>query len=325
MTDRRHAAATLVLLLVVMPVSVAAEEGSSEDVDRELSERQRELNNQGVEAIEAENYETAIDLYEASLQLGELNILYANLGRAHQLAGYCREADELFDRALEAPGAEVPPPEVVEETIEDYRAELHEDCPGFVEISCQPADLEVAVDDERLEQGCSDEPIEFEPGDYRVVAEHEDRRSEREVGVEALETTSLEFDLVEQPEPDPPAAPEEAGRLSGLGWTGVAGVAAGAGAVGGALWVDGQVADHRRQLEENSEQITPETMREEVDRIDSWQTRGRVLLFGGLGLVVAGGSLVAVDALSRSSADGDRRVEIAPTVDRPGLAVFSRW
>lgn len=318
-------AASVLVLMTVAPLSVVADETPSQESDRTLSERQRELNNQGVEAIEAGEYETAINLYEASLQLGELNIIYANLGRARQLAGDCREADDLFDRALEAPVAEVPPPEVVEDTVERYRDELTEECPGYLSVGCEPTDLEIAVDGRLLEDVCDEDPRGIEPGDYQVVATRGDQQREREISVEPLETSRVEFEFDVEPQYEAEPDVEAPARFGWLGWTGAAGVVVGAGALGGAAYIDGQVASHRRELEANSGQISAETMRGEVDRIDTWQSRGRVLLLSGIGFVVAGSSLIVVDALSGSEESGGRGVGLAPRVDRPGLSVISRW
>lgn len=94
----------------------------------EPSEEQRELNDDAVRALTEGDYAKAITLLEEALYLGELNVTYLNLGRAYQLLGRCEQAREAFDKALEAPRAEQPPPGLVENKTREYMRELDQGC-----------------------------------------------------------------------------------------------------------------------------------------------------------------------------------------------------
>ncbi len=173
--------------------------------DPEMTSRQQTLNDDAVDALDEGNYETAISLLSASLQLGELNVTHANIGRAYQNLGACQEAQTHFDAALEAPAVERPTPEQVAGAIERYRAELRETCPGYLEVECNPEGIALYIDDEGPFT-CGEEPLEFEGGTYTVRGEYEGRVTETTVAVEALETSRMRLGLssaeIKEPEDD---------------------------------------------------------------------------------------------------------------------------
>ncbi len=160
----------------------------------EPTQAQRELNDQGIEAIVAEEYMRAVRLFEASLDLGELNITFVNMARAYQRAGMCEEADQYYGRALEAPPVISPTPEQIAEVIETYRQEMRETCPGFLEPICDPAELSLFINDEGPED-CAQGRFKLPPGEYTVRGEYEGESTEAEVEIEALRTTQLQIGL----------------------------------------------------------------------------------------------------------------------------------
>jgi tetratricopeptide (TPR) repeat protein len=94
----------------------------------EVTSEQRELNDQALDSIEQEKYVRAISLLEEALYLGEVNILYLNLGRAYQLDGRCDEAREALEKVEDAPVIAKPPAGFVETKAEQYLAEVAEEC-----------------------------------------------------------------------------------------------------------------------------------------------------------------------------------------------------
>lgn len=162
--------------------------------DREPTQAQLELNEEGVEAIVAGDYDRAIRLFEASLALGELNITFINMARAYQRAGQCEEAEEFYEAALRAPAVSRPTPAQIRGAIGQYREEMRQTCPGYLEITCNPAELSLFINDEGP-QICGEERRELEPGDYAVRGEFEGNVTETSVTIEALRTSRINLGL----------------------------------------------------------------------------------------------------------------------------------
>lgn len=110
----------------------------------EPSNAQLELNNRAVKAIVAKDYPKAVRLFRSSLDLGELNITYVNMGRAYQYMGNCKDAEKAFDKALSAPAVAQPSADKIAAVIAKYRKELKESCVP-VDDSVQPTPPEVDV------------------------------------------------------------------------------------------------------------------------------------------------------------------------------------
>jgi hypothetical protein len=123
---------TLTLILsTICAIPTAAAQSVRQSEERPVVEptaAQLELNNQGVEAIVAKDFEQAVRLFRASLDLGELNITYVNMGRAYQYANQCEKAEDAYARALKAPAVPRPSPEKIAAVIERYREELKATC-----------------------------------------------------------------------------------------------------------------------------------------------------------------------------------------------------
>lgn len=79
------------------------------EVELNPSDDQVKLNQSAVEAILAEDYEKAAGLLEASLELGQLNVTWLNLGRAYQKLGRCDEARKAYLSVVTAPAVDEPP------------------------------------------------------------------------------------------------------------------------------------------------------------------------------------------------------------------------
>lgn len=131
--------------------------------DPKVLERQRFLNEKALVAAKAQDYDRAIVLFEAALELGPSNITYLNLGRTLYYAGRCKEALDTYVKALDAPG----PPDINAERIFSLAARYKEDlktgCPARITVQCAPATLLLLVDGEQKRCG---QPLVLAPGVY---------------------------------------------------------------------------------------------------------------------------------------------------------------
>lgn len=236
------AALTLAGILVVPGWAFA------EDDTGDLTDRQQQLNQEGVDAIDDGDYDTAVERLESSLELGELNITHVNLGRAHQLAGNCQKAEEHFEAANRAPVVDRPTPEQIAETVEDFRDELRGDCPGFLDVDCHPDEIALYLGGEDEARDCTDSPFELHPGSYDLRGEYDDRITETTVQVVGTETARVRLAVSEaraeideaddrevaqlQAPPDPEPA-EPAGGSNAWMW-----FAAGGAALAGGIVLD---------------------------------------------------------------------------------------
>lgn len=108
-------------LTMISPPSVAQDTA-------EASDEQIELNDEALEAMNDGNYVRAASLLEESIHLGELNVTYLNLGRAYQLMGRCKAAEDALEKARSAPQAASPAPELVDKKIGQYLADIDASC-----------------------------------------------------------------------------------------------------------------------------------------------------------------------------------------------------
>lgn len=161
----------------------------------EPSETQLDLNQTGFEAIAEGDYERAIRIFQTSLDVGPLNITHANLGRAYQRAGDCEQAEHHYRKALEAPAIPDPSPAEIADAIARYRAELHESCPGKLELRCEPAAMRVLVDGELVAEHCPATPQTLTPGTHVVTGVVGDATTEHTVEIEPMQTTTLTLAL----------------------------------------------------------------------------------------------------------------------------------
>lgn len=155
---------------------------------------QLELNDAGVQAIIAKDYELAVKLFDSSLALGPINITYVNRGRALQHAGKCEQAEESYEAAFSAPTMSEPSAANVAATIERYRAELREVCPGKVLLVCEPLTLRISIDGKDLGT-CPQEPIELGKGEHSIRGTSMGKSVETVVDIAPLKLRRLTLKL----------------------------------------------------------------------------------------------------------------------------------
>lgn len=101
---------------------------ASGETSADPSAEQLRLNEDAVKAIVEDDYSRAIALLEEARLLGDVNIVYLNLGRAYQKLGKCQKARAALQKAKEVPAVESPSPELVNQKVDDFIAELDAQC-----------------------------------------------------------------------------------------------------------------------------------------------------------------------------------------------------
>ncbi|MGM0557751.1 MAG: hypothetical protein ACQEVA_15310 [Myxococcota bacterium] len=130
---------TICLFSICLTLGIFTPEASAQQGDEgnakseaggsiEPSEGQKTLNDEGVQALIAKEYERAVALLNESLALGELNITYLNLGRAYQKLGQCVEAQKAYLNAVSAPAVKEPAQRIVDAKADQYLEELKQEC-----------------------------------------------------------------------------------------------------------------------------------------------------------------------------------------------------
>ena len=94
--------ACIFAFFMTLPLAAHAKKPKASD-EPTFTEQQIALNNEAVEASNVGNYSKAEKLYLASLEMGEFNITWLNLGRIYAKENKCREAEQAYARVTDAP------------------------------------------------------------------------------------------------------------------------------------------------------------------------------------------------------------------------------
>lgn len=210
-------AGLLAVVTLASSIPASAQQDSSggtkinEEGFAEPSEAQLEMNEKGVKAIVDGDFDKAARLFQASIDLGKLNITYLNLGRALQRARRCREAKKAYLNVKKdaTPKVKNPAPFEVSSRAEQYLAELERSCPGEVEVACQPKDLAEDVQlfiNTRGPKACDGSPFEVPPGEVVVKGVLGEQTLEKVATVNpvGLASVSLTFERPAKPDPKTP-------------------------------------------------------------------------------------------------------------------------
>lgn len=179
----------------------------------EPSDAQIKLYKEGAEAFKAGDYAKSIDLFKASLHLGELNITYLNLGRAHFKLGQCDEALEAYRKAASSPQIAQPTPAQVQAKLEEYEADLDASCPATLIVECRSPSMKLYVGDEGP-MACDANPMSLAPGQYVVRGEDGATIYEEQVMLSAMQKATLKLGAPESEE-DPAEGDAQGGGSGG--------------------------------------------------------------------------------------------------------------
>lgn len=252
------------------------------------------------EAARGGDYDHAIALMKSALALGELNILYLNLGRLYFKAGRCDEALEAYNKAATAPQAPsppAPPAEAIRAALGRYRAELAQGCSAQLTVECDQADINVKVGSTPLQCGAT---LSLDPGTHRVTATQGARVQEVEVTLAAMQKKTLPFTMgiepiapdAAAPTPAPsvlaspaPAADDTTVLTLALGGAGAASIIAGAGVL---LAIQQDFDDLEELSDTDNGSLTRYNLL--LDRVDRRRIiSGALFGMGGALLLTAGG------------------------------------
>lgn len=248
------------------------------------------------EAANGEDYDQAIVLMKSALALGELNILYLNLGRLYFKAGQCDEALQAYAKALTAPAAPsppAPPAEAIFEAVEKYRGELTTGCAAQLTVECGEADTELKVGVAELACGVT---LTLEPGTHVVTATRGERIQEVEVTLAPMQKVTVPVSFGVEPSapvaaaPLTPEAPADSPGVSPWAWTlGGVGTALLIGGVG-VIWTIEEDFDELEVIS-NTENGSLARYNVLIDRIEERRVISGVLLGVGGALVLTAGGL----------------------------------
>lgn len=182
----------LLLLLCAWPGAAAAQQAQPAPPVVDPSEAQVLLYAKAFEAFHAEDYPKAIELLRSALALGELNLLYLNLGRAYFRNGQCVEAEDAYAKALKAPQSSSVPAEQIKAKLSTFRTDLDKGCPGTLKMVCQPEGIMVSVD-EQPAQVCQD--LKLAAGFHKLEASLGEASQMQVVKVEPRETSTVNFTM----------------------------------------------------------------------------------------------------------------------------------
>jgi hypothetical protein len=160
----------------------------------QLTESQKEYNDRGVQLILEGEYEEAIGMLLSSLQLGDVNVTYLNLGRAYFHAGRCDASRQAYMKAELAPAVETPSLADFAELLGRFRQDLEGRCTSKIRFRCFPGNVTVRLPG-RAPVSCQDS-INVIPGRYEVLGQWGEEKVGKEVEVLELEEAFVEFDFV---------------------------------------------------------------------------------------------------------------------------------
>ncbi len=249
----------------------------------ELSDYQVKANDNGVRALIAGDFPSAVANFQSSLRVGEANITWLNLGRTYQKMGQCQDAKDAYAHAKSAPVVASPTAQEIASILKNYSDELPAECPSSIKIECEQGVENPVLNGVSVLCGATTEST---PGPIRISAEHAQELTPEDLTPGELRVLKLTYlepavatDVVKQPAPAPDTG------LSGLQKTalilgGVGFAALNTALILDATWVKTAVDDSNSARTQDA-----------FDEAESRQFTNKVLIFSGAALVIGGGVL----------------------------------
>jgi tetratricopeptide (TPR) repeat protein len=283
MTVARGIALSVLALAAFSPAESPAHAQPAEPITDEQRERARPIVDEANAAFDQNDYQAALERYQAAYEIAPVDALRFNIARCLERLARFREAASVWEALVESAALDEEQRATAAEQLAFVRARL-----ATVVIEAQPGYERVTIDgDLECRLPCE---LALDPGSHLAIARGA-REARRAFDLGRGERLVLAF---ESPEPIAPATgpvePEPASfSVSWLGWTGVALAVAGAAAavVFGVRTID---------LVEEFDLNPQERLADEGDV--AWG-----LMLGGVGLAGAGVALLLVDLLAQPFAD----------------------
>ncbi len=297
-----------------------------------FSDEQTMLNNQAVEAVSAGNYKKAEQLFSAMIQIGEFDIVWWNLGNTFAVQNKCIEAREAFSHVDAAPATTDYAHEDVMALVAEDQVALEQRCNAPIKLECKTPQMTITIDGGK-EFFCSGKEIRLTPGAHSLYAQTSFGFSQLRVDAVANQTVSVPVEVINYEEIAANGgltAEEKAHRsmiFKAVGWSlfGVGvGVAAGGGALLGVSYFDYQ--DQAKAQRDSGD--AGELYEKTKSSYDDTTTKMNIsygLIAGGSALVVAGATLLIIDALKYSDNSSDEttatRIIPQPYISKDGAGM----
>ncbi len=278
----RALCAAAALIGALAGVRIAEAQGPAEPTAIQVG-----LNEQAYAAFAEGNFAKAARLYRASLDLGPLNLTWANYGYAIFKLGRCEEAEAAYREALDAPRLAEPHPDEVAAGVAVYREELERHC-AAVTVTCPEGVDAFALGDGRS-RPCG-VALWLSPGSHAASAEAGGGRLA--ANLEVRSGVAMEVALV-APAEVVPARPDPEGEGA---WVGTAGLISAC--VGGAALLTGgvlEVAVLQPGLDELEATADPALFAERREALAGQQALVKGLVIGGAALAATGITLIMLD------------------------------
>lgn len=201
MNDVRPRLIVLCLIGVIAGAQTATAQESTSAVDRA-----RALFREGIELIDEERYQEAVQVFRRTLALHDAPTIVYNLGLALARSDRLVDATEHLRRVSEDEGADESLRSNARQLLDEIEARI-----GRVTISLEgdTEGTEVTIDGRFLSTGALAGPVEVDPGSHRIAL----RRGEAEIAFEVVEITegaSVEVTLTATTVPSPRETAERA-------------------------------------------------------------------------------------------------------------------
>lgn len=300
----------LALALVVAPSDANAQPFANP------TDAQVKLYEQATAAYSEGKYPKAIELLRSSLALGELNIVYLNLGRALFRDGQCDAADEAYAKALTAPAVEAPSPDAVKAKVEQFRGEFSQ-CPALVTVQCSPPDLRISIDG-KPPVACGMHKLS--PGEHLISTIGAKNAVQMPVQAVARKRMTVTVDASDKTDAPTPTSPF-------LTWGAVTASVGAVSLLGGVIVDQAVLGGTLDEFREAVAEGDPEASNLRSDA-EGQQTMVLTLYSVGGALIVGGGALMVVGLLDEPEADPEGGTSavipwIAP--DRAGASWAWTW
>jgi hypothetical protein len=274
----------------------------------DLSDYQVKANDNGVRALIAGDFPSALANFQSSLRLGEANITWLNLGRTYQKMGQCLDAKDAYSNAKTAPVVSSPTAEEIATIVKTYSDELPAECPSSVKIECAEGVENPVLNGVSVLCGAT---VVSDAGPIHITAEHAQELSaqdltpgeSRVLNLAYLEPAAAHPDIVKEPAPPSPADGLSGLQTTGLILAGVGVATLGAAIILDATWVKTAVDDSNTAGTQDS-----------FDEAEGRQFANKVLIFSGVALAVGGGVLYLL-----SPDETQISLWITPTIDGAAL------
>ena len=291
-------------LLTVATLMTLSSAANAEVV--ELTDQQIMLNNEAVMAQEAGNLKKAESLFEAMLQLQEIDFIWMQLGIIYEQQGKCVKALNAYDRVASSNTTQDMPHEEVLKLLEKCRTSYAGTCSSELVMTCSSNDITVKIDDYDPAP-CTSEPIPVTTAKHTVLATGPLGTMTVETQGVAHKQIPVEIKFINYEKIAQEAGVtkkqllEKSKKMKIAGWT-LVGTAAASMIAGGAVYAVG-VKNRKDRLDDYKKD--PVKYDDEINDANNLKDIGLWVMIGGAAVSVAGAAILIVDAVKSSKSHSE--------------------